>query len=165
MGPNQKPLPQKQSKRIEGFEDMPRPKDETYIVDLCDDILGLKAHRGHRFDFLLGDPGKSGRQSRLPVDAYYPERNLVVEYHERQHCERTPFFDQRKTVSNMTRGEQRKLYDRRRAEELPRHGITLVVLCYREFEHDSSKRLRRVPGDRIVIENRLKRRLADSLTC
>lgn len=74
---------------------MPRPKDETYIIDLCDEVLGLKASRGHRFEFLRGDPGKNGRRACLPVDAYYAELNLVVEYHERQHSEPVSFFDRR----------------------------------------------------------------------
>jgi hypothetical protein len=32
---------------------MPPPKDQAYIVDLCDEVLGLAAKREHRFDFLL----------------------------------------------------------------------------------------------------------------
>ena len=40
--------------------------DEHYVIDLCDEVLGLKASRQHRFDFLKGDTGV-----RLPVDAYY----------------------------------------------------------------------------------------------
>ena len=74
---------------------MPRPKDETYIVDICDHILGLKASRGHRFDFLRGDPGKDGIRLPLPVDAYYVELDLVVEYHEHQHYEEVTLFDGR----------------------------------------------------------------------
>ena len=42
--------------------------DEYYVIDLCDEVLGRKASRQHRFDFLTGDTGK-----RLPVDAYYEE--------------------------------------------------------------------------------------------
>ena len=134
---------------------MPRPKDETYIVDLCDETLGLKAQRGHRFVFLLGDPGICGRQSRLPVDAYYAELNLVVEYHERQHSEPVPAWDRRMTVSGVTRGEQRRIYDLRRNEVLPRHGITLLVLTYRDFEHDSSKRVCRAPSDHLIVQQRV----------
>ena len=47
-------------------------KDEHYIIDLCDHVLGMTALRQHKFDFLRGDPGKHGRCRRLPVDAYYP---------------------------------------------------------------------------------------------
>jgi hypothetical protein len=140
-----------------------KDNDEAYIVGICDKVLGKKASRQHRFDFLRGDPGKGGRQVRLPVDAYYSELGLVVEYHERQHAESVPFFN-RMTISGMTRDEQRKRYDQRRAEVLPRHGITLVVICHLEFECDKAKRLRRVLKDRVAIEQRLARWLADSPT-
>lgn len=133
---------------------MPR-KDEAYIVNICDEILGLRALRQHRFNFLLGDPGKSGRQVRLPVDAYYPELNLVIEYHERQHSESVRIFN-RMTISGVSRDEQRKLYDRRRAEILPQHGIELLVFTYSDFEHDGSKRLRRSGTDRVLIQQKLK---------
>lgn len=111
-------------------------RDELYVIDLCDEILGLKAKRQHRFPFLLGDTGKG-----LPVDAYYEELNLVVEYCERQHSEAVPFFDRRLTVSGVGRDEQRRIYDERRRELLPKHGIRLVNIAYYDFEYDSRKRI------------------------
>ena len=58
-------------------------RDEDYIIDLCDKILGLKALRQHRFDFLRGDPKRNGKPGvRLPVDAFYDSKNLVIEYYE-----------------------------------------------------------------------------------
>ena len=135
---------------------MLRPKDESYIIDLCDELLGLSASRGHCFPFLLGDSGRSGRHARLPVDAYYPSLKLVIEYHERQHSEPSPFFDRRPVPSGGTRGEQRQRYDQRRREVLPRHGISLLVLDYREFLCDGRKRLRRDPSDRDVVRARLR---------
>src|ERR1700733_16045326 len=30
--------------------------DECYVLDLCDLILGAKAFRQHKFDWLMGDP-------------------------------------------------------------------------------------------------------------
>jgi hypothetical protein len=80
---------------------MPRPKDETYIIDICDHLLELKAARGHRFGFLRGDPGRAGIRLPLPVDAYYAEISLVVEYHERQHCQEVGFFDKRIVASGL----------------------------------------------------------------
>lgn len=126
-------------------------KDETYVIDLCDEVLGIKAIRQHRFPFLKGD-GKS----LLPVDAYYPALNLVVEYRERQHTEAVVFFDHRQTVSGLPRGKQRKLYDQRRRDILPQHGIRLVELNYSDFEHTSSKRLQRVrEKDLVVVRKKL----------
>ena len=88
-----------------------REKDEQWIISLCDSVLGLRAIRQHRFPFLLGDPGFSGRRVALSVDAFYPDLDLVIEYHERQHSEEVPFFDRKIKASGMTRGKQRRHYD------------------------------------------------------
>lgn len=123
--------------------------DEYYVIGLCDEVLGLKASRQHTFDFLRGDgmPGK-----KLPVDAYYPELNLVVEYRERQHSESVAFFDKKTTVSGVSRSEQRRIYDQRRRDILPKHGIWLVEISYADLKHNSRKRLiRDRQGDLIVI--------------
>lgn len=108
-------------------------KDAQYIIDICDEVLGTPALREHRFDFLRGDPGRNGRTaSKLPVDAYYSTLNLVIEYCERQHTESVSHFDKPHvlTVSGVNRGLQRALYDQRRRDVLPKHGITLVELFF-----------------------------------
>jgi len=130
--------------------------DESYVIGLCDRILGQKAYRQHRFDFLRGDPGKRGIGVSLAVDAYYPSLHLVIEYQERQHTERVAFFDRRLTVSGVHRGEQRARYDERRREVLPQHGIELAEFSYDEFAHDGRKRLlRRVADDLDVVRAKL----------
>lgn len=124
--------------------------DEYYVIELCDEILGLKASRQHRFDFLRGDSGTT-----LPVDAYYPSLNLVIEYYESQHSESTPFFDKRQTVSGVSRGEQRRIYDLRRQEVLPKHGIKVVIIPYTAF--GSTKKILRNPqSDKLAIVRILK---------
>lgn len=129
--------------------------DEAYILDLCDEVLGRKARRQHRFDFLRGD-GDPGR--KLPVDAYYSELNLVIEYRERQHTEAVPFFDRRPTASGVPRGEQRALYDQRRREVLPKHGIKLIELDVLEFKIGRWGRLARDrDADLEVVRRRLRR--------
>ena len=126
-------------------------RDEEYVIDLCDEILGIKAKRQHRFPFLLGDSGKC-----LPVDAYYEDLNLVVEYCERQHSESIPFFDSRLTVSGVGRGEQRRIYDERRKEVLPLHSIHLINIAYSDFEYDSKKRIiREYQRDFQIVKNKL----------
>jgi hypothetical protein len=130
-------------------------RDEHYVLDLCDVILGLKAVRQHCFPFLTGDPDWRGCRKPLPVDGFYPALGLVVEYHERQHRERVGFFDDKPTVSGVPRGEQRRMYDERRADLLPRHGYSLVVLNVDEFAHNRAKRLLRTPQDQTVISRRL----------
>jgi len=127
--------------------------DESYVIDLCDAVLKQKAIRQHRFDFLRGDAG-----TRLPVDAYYPNLNLVIEFRERQHTEEVKFFDRKQTVSGVGRGEQRKLYDQRRREVLPKHGIKLIELGYDDFEHTRRKKLERnKEKDLKVVSNALKK--------
>lgn len=110
--------------------------DEHYVIDLCDEVLGLKASRQHRFDFLKGDTGV-----RLPVDAYYSELNLVIEYYESQHTESTPFFDKKQTANGVSRGEQRRIYDQRRRDILPQHGIKLIIISYTDFGY--TKKIKR----------------------
>jgi hypothetical protein len=126
-------------------------RDEHYILDLCDEILGTKGIRQHRFEFLKGDSG-----TKLPVDAYYPSLNLVIEFKEKQHTEEVKFFDKRETVSGVGRGEQRKIYDQRRRDILPQHGINLIEFDYSEFEHTSGKKLiRNKMEDVKVIKTKL----------
>ena len=112
--------------------------DEAYVIDLCDEILGHKASRQHKFDFLKGDSGR-----RLPVDAYYQDLNLAIEYREVQHSEAVSHFDKphKMTVSGVHRGEQRKIYDQRRRDLLPKNGIRLIEIDYTQFEYDSRKRI------------------------
>ena len=111
------------------------------MIDRCDEVLGRMALRQHSFDFLRGDAGPGRQGKRLPVDAYYPELQLVIEYCERQHTEAIPFMDRRMTVSGVDRGTQRAIYDQRRREVLPQHGIELVELSCNDFAHDKNKRL------------------------
>lgn len=110
--------------------------DEYYVIGLCNEALGRRASQQHKFPFLLGDTGRG-----LPVDAYYPDLNLVVEYYESQHTEEVEFFNRRMTVSRVCRGEQRKIYDERRRTELPKHGIKVVIISYSDF--GASKKLLR----------------------
>ena len=49
-----------------------KDSDEEYVINLCDEVLGLTARRQYCFDFLKGDTGR-----KLPVDAYYEDLKLV----------------------------------------------------------------------------------------
>lgn len=124
--------------------------DEAYVIDLCDEVLGHKASRQHRFEFLKGDT-----EIPLPVDAYYKDLDLVIEYYERQHTEEVKFFDKRMTASGVTRGEQRKIYDERRKEILPKHGIKLIVISYTDFG-ESKKLKRNRQNDLMIVKKILK---------
>lgn len=125
--------------------------DEYYVIGLCNEALGMKAEQQYKFPFLLGDSGRA-----LPVDAYYHELNLVIEYYERQHTEDVKFFNRRMTVSGVSRGEQRKIYDERRKTELPKHGIKFVVISYTDF--GTSKTLKREHDADLAVVKRLLRK-------
>lgn len=122
-----------------------RNGDQDYVIDLCDEVLGERARREHRFEWLLGDSGKNDKARALPVDAYYPQHGLVVEYRERQHVQPVPHFDkpQVMTVSGVHRGEQRRIYDLRRESEIPKHRLRLVIIPFDALDVDARGRLRR----------------------
>ncbi len=64
------------------------------------------------------------------MDSYRPDLGLVVESNGTQHERPVAFFDKpdRLTVSGVHGGLQRALYDARRAELIPDHGLRLVVV-------------------------------------
>lgn len=114
--------------------------DEHYILGLCDEVLGVPGIRQARFEWLRGDPTpRLPRGMTLPVDGYWPDLRLVVEFHEEQHSAASPFFDRRQTVSGMGRGEQRRRYDERKRTRIPEHGLRLVVIEKAEFVLKSRK--------------------------
>ncbi|MCB1899963.1 hypothetical protein [Cognatazoarcus halotolerans] len=126
-------------------------RDEIYILNLCDAILRSRSERQCRFSFLVGDTGR-----RLPVDAYYPHLRLVIEYHERQHSVAVPFFDNKATVSGVPRGVQRAIYDQRRREVLPQHGLQLIEFSVAEFICKGRRLKRREGEDLQVIRQKLQ---------
>ncbi|WP_208796407.1 hypothetical protein [Flavobacterium fluviatile] len=127
--------------------------DEAYILAICDEILGLKGLRQHRFDFLRGDSG-----TKLPVDIYYPTLKLAIEYREKQHTEAVAFFDKRMTSSGISRGEQRKKYDELRRTEIPKNELELIEFDYSEFGHTKGKKLlRKRKEDEGIIREKLKK--------
>jgi hypothetical protein len=132
------------------------PSDETYIIDLCDEALGKIACRQARFDFLRGDSRTEKAGRRLPVDAFYADIKLAIEYREKQHSEPVAIMDRRQTLSGCSRGQQRRIYDERRRTELRSHGFELLELDYNMFAYDARKRLSRVrEHDLAVIRSKL----------
>ena len=132
--------------------------DEKYILDLVAEVLAEPDYRWqHRFPTLLGDPGRDGRCRPLPVDGYFPRHLLIIEYWERQHSAPVPFMDEGLTVSGVSRGHQRRLYDQRRQTWAEANGHQFVILDYRGFETDERGQLRRQPArDREVIAAALR---------
>jgi hypothetical protein len=120
-----------------------KDSDENYVLNLCDEVLGKTGSRQHTFGFLRGDAGKNNEGRKLPVDAFYESLNLVIEYRERQHSEAVPHFDKPDvmTVSGVSRGEQRKIYDQRRRDVLKQQQIKLIEIDYSQFNYNSSKKI------------------------
>ncbi|MDM8158626.1 hypothetical protein QUH73_02230 [Labilibaculum sp. K2S] len=141
--------------------------DETYVIALCDKVLSLTSDRQKRFPFLLGDLHKNGKkQTMLPVDAYYEELQLVVEYKEIQNFRPVTGFDKNKDedeeeeeerTKTVSREEQRRIYDERRAKVLPENDISLVVISYSDFEYDDkNKIIRNEENDLKIVQKALK---------
>lgn len=120
-----------------------KDSDEHYVLDLCDKVISKTGLRQHRFDFLLGDANAKGVCAKLPVDIYYPELNLVIEYKEQQHTKTNKHFDKPNmiTVSGVHRGEQRRIYDQRRLEVLPQNGIKVIEISYSDFAFDRKDKI------------------------
>lgn len=130
--------------------------DEAYVVGLAAEILNEEPLRQHRFDWLRGDTGVG-----LPVDAYFPTAQTVLEYREMQHVidrgDSFRFWDAKMTASGTSRRVQRKLYDELREGEIPRHGLNLVVVHVGDFARDVRGRLRRLANeDRAVLRKALR---------
>ena len=121
--------------------------DEHYVLDLCDEVIGVCGERQATFLWLVGDVSPTtGRARRLPVDGYWPALGLTVA---------VPLFDRRATVSGVPRGEQRRLYDQRKAEILPQQGIRLVVIHKSEFTTKADRIVRDHERDIAVVRARL----------
>ena len=118
--------------------------DEKYVLDLAAQVLAEPDYCWqHRFPTLLGDPDTTGRRRPLPVDGYFPRHGLIIEYWEKQHSAPVAIMDERESISGMSRGHQRRLYDARRQEWAEAHGLRLVILDHRGFDAGRQGRLRR----------------------
>ena len=121
--------------------------DEFYLVNLCDELLKQKASRKHTFDTLLGRLHKKGKtRTKLPLDAYYEDLKLVIE-----------FFEKKETEESADREAQRKFYDQRKKVVLKKKEIQLIDINYALFECDENDRLvRNKENDCRVLKDLLK---------
>lgn len=131
--------------------------DEHYVLDLCDEVLGASGDRQARFDWLRGDPYPARPLGMtLPVDSYWPDLGLVVEFQEEQHSQPSSFFDRRQTISGVGRGEQRRLYDERKRLLIPANGLRLVVIEKSAFMVKSKRIVRERATDIAVARSHLR---------
>lgn len=115
--------------------------DEKYVLDLIAEILNTDFIWQKTFSSLVGDPGQSGARKCLPLDGYYEKYNLIVEYCEKLHFETVTIMDKRMTVSRVTRGEQRKLYDKRKEDWAISSGYSFLKVCFYHLSHSANGKL------------------------
>lgn len=133
--------------------------DQNYIIELCDEVLKMKASREHTFDFLRGDPSPTFPQGKkLPVDAFYISINLVIEFEESHHSKPVKIFDKVNviTVSGVNRVEQRIKYVELRKKILPKQNINLMFFQFDEFELKGKRLKKNKESDIETIRRKLK---------
>jgi very-short-patch-repair endonuclease len=102
-----------------------------YVIDLLDEIVGEPCQRERRFPWALGDVSeKTNRRVELPFDAVWESRRLIVEVDEDQHRRSVTFWDKPsvETVSGVSRGKQRAIYDHRKRAAARQAGFTVVEI-------------------------------------
>ena len=69
---------------------------------------------------------------RLPFDAYWASRRLIVEVDEDQHWRPVVFWDKpdMMTVSGVSRGQQRAIYDARKRAAARRANLRVVEIAW-----------------------------------
>ena len=133
--------------------------DEAYIIDLCDSILGHKAYRKKKFQFLQGDFHKDGEsKTKIPVDAFYEDLKLAVLYQGNYTpLETSNKKEDRLTISGMNRADQRERYHNRKILALPKNGIKVVNVTYKNFPYDDDFRIERdIDKDTETLKDLLK---------
>ena len=99
---------------------------------------------------------QTARGTRLPVDGYWPDLGLVVEFQEEQHSQPSSLFDRRQTISGVGRREQRRLYDARKRALILQHGLRLVVIEKCAFAVKSRRIARLYVQDIAIVRQHLE---------
>ncbi len=124
--------------------------DEVYLMGLIDELLDAKGSRKHTFDYLLGDMHQNGKKrTKLPIDLYYKELNLALEFVEHPDSKKNAIDskEERLTVSGITRAEQRLKYFNRKRKVLTEKDKSFIEIPLKDFEVDDSVKLIRDKGN------------------
>ena len=78
-----------------------------------------------------------------------------MEFQECRHSKPVPYLDDKITATVMTRGGQGKIYERRKAELIPRNGSSLVEIEQSEFPLKKNKIDRDHDRDLRIVRGRL----------
>ena len=76
-----------------------------------------------------------------PLDAYYSEKNLVIEFLDKSNSE--SINQDKMTISGVTRAEQRDIYRKRKQGVLRANDINLIEIDYARFDCDAEQNLSR----------------------
>jgi hypothetical protein len=126
--------------------------DEFYLVNICDELLEQKASRKHTFDTLVGNLHKKGKgRTKLPLDAYYKDLKLVIEFFEKEKDEST--LDE----TAKARIAQIKYYDQIKKKSILKKEMRLMPIKYASFECDEDgKLIRNIENDTMILKGMLK---------
>ncbi len=132
--------------------------DENYLVDLCDKLLGREASRQHTFDELVGNLHKRGKKrTKLPLDAYYKDLKLVLEFHKPLETDMEGLDEKEK--SRLT---QMKYYNKLKKTTVLEKEMSYIEVHYTSFETDDNNRLlRNTENDLLVLKGVLHNFLRD----
>tara|TARA_R110002051_G_scaffold88673_2_gene156193 strand:+ start:1651 stop:2394 length:744 start_codon:yes stop_codon:yes gene_type:complete len=126
--------------------------DEYYLVNLCDELLEQKASRKHTFDTLVGNLHKKGKgRTKLPLDAYYKDLKLVIEFFEEQ--EEGKELDE----AEQARMAQIQYYDKLKKKSILKKELRYLVIKYASFDCDEAGKLvRDTDKDKRILKGMLK---------
>lgn len=124
--------------------------DEFYLVTLCDELLEQKASRKHKFDTVVGNLHKRGKgRTKLPLDAYYKDLKLVIEFFRKN--------DDVLDESEQARITQIKRYGALKKKAILKKNLRLIEINYASFKHDETNKLiRNTAHDMLVLKDLLK---------
>lgn len=124
--------------------------DEFYLVNLCDELLEQKASRKHTFDTVVGNLHKRGKgRTKLPLDAYYKDLKLVIEFFRKS--------DEVLDELEQARITQIKRYNEIKKKAILKKNLRLLAINYASFEHDeTNKIIRNTEEDKLILRGLLK---------
>lgn len=132
--------------------------DETYLINLCDELLEQKASRKHTFETIVGKLHKRGKgRTKLPLDAYYEGLKLVIEFFEKNVSDDDSENSRMIDKKEQERITQRNYYDQLKKEGVLKKKLRLIEINYSMFECNTDDKLvRNIENDKLVLKGLLK---------
>jgi hypothetical protein len=122
-----------------GFKVSNQNPSEKYALGLISEITGVNFIPQKKWEWLTSEKG-----TKLPVDGYFEELNLVVEFDGAQH--RKPLINMGGIEKHKTQIENDKIKD----NEIPKHSIKLLRIDSRESWHDKDYMIQKLIENNII---------------